>query len=128
MNKPIILIIEENADGVTKRRAEFMKNHVLYSDDFVETNDARYYVRSMSVNIDMDKILIPPPEGLVAKYEIEGFIKGMEKKLEDIKKIAGYKPGNVQSTPPPEFGLTAPPMAAPVAPPVGGTSISGQAV
>lgn len=108
MNKPIILIIEENADGVTKRRAELMKNHVLYSDDFVETNDARYYIRSMSVNIDMDKILIPPPEGLVVKYEIEGFINGMEKKLEEIKKVAGYKPGNVQNTPPPEFAPTAP--------------------
>lgn len=102
MNKPVILVIKSNMGEVGEYRTELLKKHVKYSDDFVETEDAIYYVRAMSVKIDMDKILLAP-EGLeVSQYDITAWLAGMEKTLENIKKLAKFSNG-VQSTPPPEF-------------------------
>ena len=108
MNKPVILVLQPDVAGATAAKAAFMKRNIKYSDDFVETEEAIYFVRVMPITFDMDKILLSPPEGKITQYDIQGWLDGLERKIGEIKKLANYNPGNVQNTPPPQFA-TAPP-------------------
>lgn len=122
--KPVYIVIEPSMDAVNAKRAELLKTHVKYSDDFVETADAVYFVRAMSVDFEMDKLLLKPQKDV--QYDIQAWIDALDAKVAEIKKLTGYNPGNVTNTPPPEFQNqpTMPPVAPTPDMPVGGTAVS----
>ena len=100
--KPMILVIQPDIASVNSYRTELLKKHVKYSDDFVETEDAIYYVRTMSITIDLDKILLVPKRKM-DRYDIQAWLDGAYKQIDKVKELADYKEGNISSTPPPDL-------------------------
>lgn len=99
MSKPIVLILTSNVAQKAETRAKYMKFEVSYSDDYVETTDARYYVRVMDIKVEMDKILLPP-EGIEPQsIDIQKWLEGAERMIERVKELAKYDNG-VTSQPP----------------------------